>query len=265
MRKDESPDEMSQSEVIEKLQAEGVDPVQKLVDRLLAFRAISPRSTTAPGESLLARREPTPEELKSIHYTPPQVPLYVDGVSIEPAAISRFDGQILNFVIAKPPGGEGKAPLHAFTGNDHVGFLKGAYADAVFSGSGLATGTGSSTTAPADSPLDPLADSPFDVPYSVGQVQVFQDINYGNNWTWFAANSYLLYPDLRWISRGCFLFWCADWNDQISSMGATNTKVIYFADVNFGGPTLTVYPNIAIPDLRIYGWNDVISSVANIP
>jgi hypothetical protein len=64
---------------------------------------------------------------------------------------------------------------------------------------------------------------------------------------------------------GCVLFWCGDWNDQISSMGATNTKVIYYRDINFQGPTLTVYPYIAVPDLRVYGWNDAISSVWNIP
>jgi hypothetical protein len=48
-------------------------------------------------------------------------------------------------------------------------------------------------------------------------------------------------------------------------MGATKTKVIYYWDINFQCPTLTVYPYIAVPDLRVYGWNDAISSVWNIP
>jgi hypothetical protein len=253
MSKEKAPNEMSREEVIKKLHAEGVDTVEKLVDRLLAFRAEPPHSTMTPIESVLPRKDLTPAELKNIHYTPPQVPLYIDGFSVEPAAISRFDGQVLNFVIAKLPGGKGQTALHAFTGSDHISFLKGAHADSFFSGSGLTTGT-----------EDP-AQLPLDAPYSVGQVQVFQDINYQSNWTWFRASSYLLYPDLRRISRGCVLWWCGDWNDQISSMGATNTKVIYFADINFAGPTLTVYPYTPVPDLRVYGWNDVISSVWNIP
>jgi hypothetical protein len=252
MSKEKAPNEMSRAEIIKKLQGDGVDTIEKLVDRLLAFQAVPARSTVTPAKSALSRGDPTPEQLKNIHYTPPQVPLYIDGVSVEPAAISGFDGQILNFVIAKIPGGNDQTALHAFTGNDHVSFLKGAYADSLFSGSGLATRKESPHLLPLD-------------PYSLEQVQVFQDINYQGNWTWFRASSYLLYPDLRNISRGCFLWWCGDWNDQISSMGATNTKVLYYWDINFSGPTLTVYPYIAIADLRIYGWNDAISSVWNLP
>lgn len=252
MSKVKAPNEMSREDVLKKLHAEGVDTVEKVVDRLFAVRGVTPPSTTTPGRSLPVRRSPTPEELKNIHYTPPEVPLYIDGVSAQPATISEFDGQILNFVIARPPGGKGQTALYAFTGNDHISFLNGRDADSVFSGGSLATQT-------EDPALIPL-----DVPYSSWQVQVFQDINYQNNWTWFQWNNrYLLYPDLRRISRGCVLWWCGDWNDQISSMGATNTIVRYYWDINFGGPTLTVYPYIAVPDLRAYGWNDAISSVIN--
>jgi hypothetical protein len=91
---------------------------------------------------------------------------------------------------------------------------------------------------------------------------MFQDINYGGDWWWMWANG--TEHDMRLVERGCFLWWCSDWNDTISSMAATDTKVIYWSDINFAGSTLTVYPYIAVPDLRVYGWNDVISSVWNV-
>jgi hypothetical protein len=249
-----NPDRPSRGEAIEALRAEGVDTVEGLVDRLLAFRHPLPRLTR--GESVLARTEAQPATLENIYYQPPQVPLYVDGVSVDPADISRFNGQVLNFVVTK-------STLHAFTGNDHITFLKGAYADSLASRSSLATAMRYPMTAAAGPRASTTADLlTFDCPFSYGQVQMFQDIDYGNNWFWLGANS--VDQDLRFIERGCFLWWCGDWNDQISSMGATDTKVIYYWDINFSGPTLTVYPYFCVPDLRVYGWNDEISSIWNV-
>ncbi len=240
----------SRAEIMEALKAEGVESVEKLVDRLLESRKSVHPSGRGRGESVLAHQTARPSGKKKIAYHAPQVPLFVDGVSIDPADISRFDGQNLHFVVGSPAAGD-KTALHALTGDDHINFLKGSYANSLFAGS-----------QPQTTPI--RADfQPFDAPFSYGQVQVFQDIDYGNNWTWVGANSAI--QDLRWIQRGCFLWWCGDWNDQISSMGGTDTKVIYYWDINFSGPTLTVVtPYIAVPDLRVYGWNDEISSIWNV-
>lgn len=98
----------TREEIMEKLRAERVDTVDKLVDKLLAYRKSNPPHKPNHADflgSILASPETRPKSLKPLTHRPPQVPLYVDGVAIDPKDISRFDGRPLEFVITKQPSG----------------------------------------------------------------------------------------------------------------------------------------------------------------
>jgi hypothetical protein len=96
-------------------------------------------------------------------------------------------------------------------------------------------------------------------PFNYGQVQMFQDIEWQGNWTWCAKGQQI--PDLRQVSRDCTLWWCGDWNDQISSTAATESWVAYYWDIWYRGNVLWQQPNQAFDNLVPLGWNDQISSV----
>jgi hypothetical protein len=89
-----------------------------------------------------------------------------------------------------------------------------------------------------------------------------------------------MWTDLRQVKRGGVFG--GDWNDQISSLGGTNSTCQYFEHINSGGSSLII-PNdvpITVPstgyspsfkasrpigNLVELGWNDRISSVINWP
>ena len=245
---------MSRPEIMKKLSEEGVDTVDKLVDRLLAFRKSNP--PRKPGQepllgSILANPAALPKGLKPVTHQAPQVPLFVDGAAIDPKDISQFDGRPLEFLIVDKPGAQSE--LHASTGTPISDLMKNLHVSALLNPGGQpALGQLLATAVQVGS-------GPGPGPYNYGQVQMFQDIEYGNNWFWCAAGQRI--PDLRQISRGCTLWWCGDWNDQISSTAATESWIAYYWDIWYQGSVLWQRPLQPIPDMRLYGWNDQISSV----
>jgi hypothetical protein len=255
----------SKKQIMERLHAEGVDTVEKLVEKLLSYRASNaprrPHGDAFPG-SLLANRETRPKGLKGITHQPPKVPLYVDGVGVDPRDISRFDGRPLEFVVAKQRGGD--AALFASTSTPISDHMKAAHTAAWLNAlgpRGIGHVRGQSN---AIRDLGPVWD-PWDPPltgWDPSSVQMFQDIDYEGNWTWCAGGEPI--PDLRQVSRDCTLWWCeGDWNDQISSMSGTGVWVAYYSDIWYGGNVLWQQPGQPFSDLRLFGWNDQISSVWN--
>jgi hypothetical protein len=53
MSKEKAPNEMSREEIIKKLHAEGVDTVEKLVDRVLAFRGRRTKRPCTPSLEMI--------------------------------------------------------------------------------------------------------------------------------------------------------------------------------------------------------------------
>jgi len=249
------PEGLSHKEIMEKLHAEGVDTVDKLVEKLLENRKLNfprkPQSDAFPGR-ILAHPEIRPKALKPITHQPPKIPLYVDGVDIDPKDISRYNGRPLEFVVAKQRGDE--LALFASTSTPISDHMKAAHTSAWMSSLGK-TGIGLER----GKAIDTLA---VDLVWDPSNVQMFQDIDYQSNWTWCGGGEYI--PDLRQVSRDCTLWWCnGDWNDQISSMAATITWVAYYWDIYGQGSVLWQQPAQYFPDLRLFGWNDKISSVWN--
>jgi len=248
------PSGPSREELMERLREEGVDTVDKVVDKLLAFRKSNPPSKRQEGAflgSILANPGTRPKGLKQVTHYPPQVPLYVDGVAIDGKDISQFDGRPLEFVVTKQPNGE--LALYASTGTSVSDYMKGAYTAASLSSLGQSRLLG------LQGPSIENQAGPGPGPYNYGQVQMFQDIEYQNNWFWCAAGQRI--PDLRQVSRDCTLWWCGDWNDQISSTAATESWVAYYWDIWYQNSVLWQQPLQPLPDLRLFGWNDQISSV----
>jgi hypothetical protein len=243
---------LSRAEIMKKLGDEGVDTVDKLVDKLLTFQRSNPprRPNQEPLlGSMLASPETRPKGLKPLIHQPPQVPLYVDGEAIDPKDITRFDGRPLEFMVVDTAGA--KSELHASTGTPISDLMK------ILHTSALLNGAAQPALGRLIAPSNQAGPGPG--PYNYGQVQMFQDIEYGNNWFWCAAGQKL--PDLRQIPRGCTLWMCGDWNDQISSTAATESWVAYYWDIWYGGSVFWQRPLQPIPDFRPYGWNDQISSV----
>jgi hypothetical protein len=245
------------------LSAEGVDTIPELIDRLLAFQNSMPRKPhdgALPAGHALTRMDRLQPGRTEIVHRPPLVPLYVDGLAVEPADIVQFNGEALHFLVSKLPQ-EGEVVLNAFTGPDYLNYLKGAHAASFgvpeptfplpIGGACGWMGTQPCVTHP----------SPSMPPFTLGQIQMFSDIEFKGDWFWLSAG--YAYPDLRKVKRACTLWFCGDWNDVISSMAGTNTRVTYFTDINYGGSSYTIPPNTPFHDLRTLGLNDTISSIIN--
>lgn len=248
----------SRKEILARLQAEGVETTEKLVDRLLASRHshdLKPNNEIGFG-SIFASVNARPKGQKPINYQPPKVPLYIDGVSVDPKDISRFDAQPLEFVATKLT--DGTLALHASTGTPILDYMKSAYAAAVLTSIAEPDLSRSRMSALTQTPSR-LDAGPGPGPYNYGQVQVFSDIEFSGDWTWCAAGQRI--PDLRQVNRNCTLWWCDDWNDVISSSAATELWVAYYWDIWFQGSILWQPPLTPFDDFRKFGWNDQVSSI----
>jgi len=107
-----------------------------------------------------------------------------------------------------------------------------------------------------------------------GYVTLHEHVNYGGAaWTFWADWGTI--RDFR--SVFCFLWWCQNIDNQVSSVDVNidyidpaipqMAYVILFANPNLGGAQLWLWSGSApggpglYPDLGIYGWNDVASSM----
>jgi hypothetical protein len=110
----------------------------------------------------------------------------------------------------------------------------------------------------------PWGSATFSTPFTIGQVQMFSNIHYEDDWFWLPSG--YMWPDLRQVPRDV----SNDWNGAISSMTGTGSTVTYFDHINpdrqqpiTSANSLTIGPNTPVPDLGELGWNDKISSVVN--
>jgi hypothetical protein len=95
------------------LRAEGVDTIEALVEQMISSRHSRSRPRVAVNEKLFARQDSRQSGLKGLTHQPPQVPLHVDGVLVDPSDIVQFNGQPLHYVLTRASGA-GECELHAF-------------------------------------------------------------------------------------------------------------------------------------------------------
>jgi hypothetical protein len=271
-------DGVDADDVLRALRDDGVDSLERLVERSLDThrRTLGGRRRAVPIVDRSWRQPPSDAvtDPGPIRHQVPECELIIDGVSYEPADITRFDASPLHTIVAANSRGE--PVLYAFTENLAEQALRARLAMRVLGGSigdpGYAPPTGQGTTGCGFMGAQPCfggsgggsgGGSSKTPPQYTGTVQMFDDINYEGNWFWLEVGYW--WPDLTEVTRGRFLFWSSDWNDQISALSATSTNVLYFEHIYKGGSSLLVRPGLALNDLRAIGWNDRISSVAHFP
>ncbi|MEV6984844.1 hypothetical protein AB0M95_26785 [Sphaerisporangium sp. NPDC051017] len=230
---------LNEDDVLAVLREAGITTLESLVQHALA---VPPPAEPEPLDStrLLA---PVPVDADPpsalLSHRVPQVAVVIDGVEYDPADVTRFDGQVLTFVA------DGSTDrILAFT--DDRPLRTAIWAAKAIGRSSTRTAT------PDDMRAGPR-------PPTIGEVQMFEHHFYGGDWFWLGAK--LGWPDLTRVRHGSWPG--SDWNDTISSIGATNCLVFYYEHINYGGIRLYGTPGIDIPDLGRIGWNDRISSVAN--
>ncbi|WP_433430182.1 hypothetical protein [Nonomuraea sp. CA-141351] len=232
---------LNEDDVLAVLRAAGITTLESLVQHALA---VPPPAQPQPLDSfrLLAPGLPNAVEPSApLSHRAPQVAVIVDGVEYDPADITRFDGQILTFVA---DGSDDR--ILAYTDDRPLRAAVWAAATIGRSSTGIGTGTRDHMRRATRPP-------------TIGEVQMFEHHFYGGDWFWLGAHQG--WPDLTEVRHGSWPG--SDWNDTISSIGATNCLVYYFEHINYGGIRLYGTPGIDIPDLERIGWNDRISSVAN--
>jgi hypothetical protein len=272
-------------DVLEALQAEGIESYERLVDELIraARRAGTPPQRL--GLEVLAR-ETSPQLVERIVHRVPQVPLTVDGIAIEPQEISRFDGQALDFVA-------GDGSLAAFTDRRLISTwlqisIIGRIAargkrqksdvldispyDLEQAGGAAAGGSIKPAADPPNSggPVNPPpggwrgsgGDSGFNSPPGptggapwTANFVLYQDIRWGGSQLGLQSGEG--YNDLTEVSNGLF----SDWNDEASSVSYSELWGVCGENINFDGSRLVIPNHTPYIDLSGIGWNDRISSV----
>jgi hypothetical protein len=186
----------------------------------------------------------------------PQVDTTLDGEPIDPRQLVLHPGP-LDFVVSEEAGG----PLRAFSRFE-------PFADHMTS---LVDGSPQSRADARTVPQPALSNGVY------GYLNLFRDANYGGTrWTfqadWGPIN------DFRRVF--CVLWWCQDINDRISSAQLEVSSltqpaawVVLCSDINLGGNRMWLSSVHAehtdapgyYPDLGMYGWSDVASSMFYVP
>lgn len=221
---------LAEEDVLTVLNEEGITSLRDLVRHALA-QPPAAESEALDHHALL--RDPAPVPADQLVHRVPQVAVVVDGVEYAPEDIIRFNGVELTFVA-----GTDQDRLVALT--DDRPLRAAAWAAITVHQRATAF-------------TDPR-------PVTQGEVQMFEHHFYGGDWFWCPAKRG--WPDLTRVRHGSWPG--SDWNDTISSTGATNCLVYYYEHINYGGIRLYAPPGINIPDMERIGWNDRISSVANL-
>lgn len=288
--------DLTKESLIKAFHDDGISDLEMLAGKVVkqAKRDLDVSKTEPVGatiDSILSIKGEVSDD--RIVHRPPKIPFTVGQTLYDPDDIRRFDGKPLLFF----PGTSApeKPTLRVFTADAlpvvtsylqmravanalHIAdFGTGPYVPTSppagtppgtggnsgyqpIVGCGGLTGTpcggdGSSSSPSAPSP--PPAPSP---PFTTDQVQMFDDANWSGNWFWLAKG--YIWWDLTRVSRGGWFG--GDWNDEISSLSATNTCCIFCENINLQGSMYFTYPNQGAANLDVYGWNDRISSVYNI-
>lgn len=239
------------------------------------------------GDFAFLSKRTSQEVAHSIVHAVPEVPFVLDGITYDPTEIKRFNGQaLLSMPVIAADGTTFLQVFHEEIGAVVAGYFQMRRIAALinfndFPIPGVSTppaGTPPGTSPPPDGtivgcggitgiacgqptqpPTQPPAHREPNPPVMFGSVQMFDDADYQGNWFWLAKG--YMWQDLTSVSRGGFFG--GDWNDEISSLGSTNTSCIYCEHINLEGSKLLLGPNKPIPHLSALGWNDRISSVLN--
>jgi hypothetical protein len=224
--------------------------------------------------------------LKITHRVP-QIPFYVNGITMEPEDIARFDGQPLHFMLNEEEHGEPRLIAceryrdvgHILQRRALIGLIRAELAARDIAsrpaiGRGVTFQPNVGVT-PAYYTC-PTGEPPGRPPAGA---QFFEDINFGGDWFWLDPG--WQYNDLRDL----------DWSDMISSIKTGDGALGLFDHIHLQGDSFTMagqvpkamwqYPghpvcgpyflgwdtsmrqNIA--NLVLIGWNDRISSIAHWP
>lgn len=203
-----------------------------------------PASAAPPG---------APPNQPIVHQVP-TVPLFIDGVQVDPNTITQYNGRPL--YMAMQPGGSPDGHLVAFTsGAEFERFV-----------------------AEHGGPPNVLRQPPQAMPEtgetrpSAGGTQSIACISckayiYEHNFMggkrrdvpvgWGYANL----TRVRMVP--CFVLTCNDWNDETSSAVADTVRgEMLWEHINWGGSAFWIPAGYALVDLGWYGWNDRTSSFA---
>lgn len=262
----------ARGDIVSALREEGIDSLDVLIEvlaeatrsgrgrrsrsRFLNSQQLSNR--TAPGRASKAARQV------------PKVPFLLRGILYDPADIERFNGQKLHFLSARS--------------RDQLLVIDDrAVMESWWQLSYVSSNLESIPHTLAPNEMSPYKVVPTDVggpvvivpppegssgPEGFGppvpapppphrHTNFYEDIYYGGSRLELAPNRG--YEDLTEVSYT--FFGTGDWNDTISSIEMVRTNVaVLYEHVGYAGRTFTATHNE--PDLTLWGWNDVASSVA---
>ncbi|GGS91406.1 peptidase inhibitor family I36 protein [Nonomuraea spiralis] len=214
---------LEEADVLALLRDQGITTLEALVGKAVRAPRSAPPTPMDPARTPARAVRAKIAPVQPVTHPAPAMAVVVDGVEHDPADLTRYDGRPLTYLYHPER-------LTALT--DDTAINGALWASAQL--------------------RDPR-------PATQGQVQMFEHVEYGGDWFWCGAR--LAHNDLTDVYHGPLHL--HDWNDVISSMGATNCTVRYYEHINFAGSSIIVSPYSDIPTLVPSGWNDRISSVWN--
>jgi hypothetical protein len=193
----------------------------------------------------------------------PGMPTSLDGKAVHPESVKDFDGRPLFYVLdAQAAAGE---VLPIFSDRQKALHYcekttpTKAALEADAEHTALATHSRNGSITEGITEGDPF----------IGAVRLFEHINFqGGLWDMYAMNGNV--PDFR--SVFCFLWWCQNINDRISSVDnqcvamavyrPRRAFTVLHEHINFAGSELMIVERQTIASLVPLGWNDRASSVS---
>jgi hypothetical protein len=233
-------DQITAEAILASLSQEGIRTLDQFAhryaDAVRASMQANPGLQSRFGPAFALPGDVAPKALK---HRIPTYALTVDGVPIDPKAISKYHGQALRFFITAEMHAEHR--FAAYTSED--GLKQAVEAHAALSG-----------------PILPRASTGNNTGFC------FENIGFGgatlkiprmSDWWNFTL------PDLTQVYRSNFLWWGWNpWNDVISSIKSEDHTLHFFEDIHLSGSMLIVSPQVQLTSLVPLGWNDRISSLA---
>lgn len=219
----------------------------------IAIAAVPPGAHAAPDGG---QRTSSLNEV--IQHGVPSVPLTIDGKSVSPETITRYNGQPLYSAVL-PEGPHGRL----------VTFTRRADFERFVSQNGGPTNA--LTPPPVSTPDRTAAIGPAQPGagrFSAGSANrsaaanssgasLWEDAGGFGAWIW--VESGYGWPDLTQIDLRCVLWFCTSWNDEASSALGSAGGLTIWDDIWFSGSSLWL-PGGNWDDLGIFGWNDRVSS-----
>jgi len=216
---------------------------------MLGKFGIGDRPNARPTIDVKTEKQPMIHKVSSI-------PIMLDNISAPPDKVKEFDGQPLYYVMDKQALADGV--LQVFTTPEKA---------QEYRNQAIANLKKSTSQESVNSQVRMAAGA-----YFAGSVDLYEHIYFqGNKWHFEGEWGYI--PDFRYVN--CFLWWCANINDKVSSL-MTNiwsnipgwrwpVYTVLYEHINYNrnqvGSEFWADNPATYPDLSIYGWNDIASSM----